>query len=640
MHFSFHTVTFFSCFARLSAFALCTAALWSYPSSAHSQQLPAQTDLNDRPVVTMAVLDTMVNPFDAFFLQETLQSLRNALPEYDIRSVALSEVEAAEQIQVLQPDFIFAPSAFTAFNNLDAVRVATRKTHLAQNAQQSVGATIIVRADSSVHTLSDLRGANIFTGLPTALDGWLAVQAEVHRSQSSPESFFKSVSFRNNAYPDVISALMSGSADAAILPACLLESLFARKLIEPSSIRVIDDKSDPLNALACMHSTDLYPDINLLALPSAAEDVVRDVTIAILSLKDTAGCEWLTNVSHANVSALLKELKIGPYAYLNDMSLGALYKRHQTEIKAALALMIFLLFNEIRLRVLLKRRTQELTAAMVERERISQEAASTRLQLAGFERRSIVQQMSSMIAHEINAPVGSIRTWAALARLKTPCTVFKDSESQSKADLDSALKHIDHEADRIAEIVARVRGYARHETQTFTSCNLSSILENAVRAFGAEENPCDRTVTQLSLKVSEALVKGQPLELEILFLNLIRNASAALKKCLKSNTLLEPAVVSITLEKDATSDRARWCVTVENPGETLSDEEFDHLTQRSASISATPSNYGGLGLGLTICRGIADRHGASFIFERRLKGGVRACVCIDAEENEPQGLHA
>ncbi len=86
----------------------------------------------------MAVLDTMVNPFDAFFLRETPQSLRNALPEYDIRSVALSEVEAAEQIQVLQPDFIFAPSAFTAFNNLDAGRVATRKTHLAHKMPNSL----------------------------------------------------------------------------------------------------------------------------------------------------------------------------------------------------------------------------------------------------------------------------------------------------------------------------------------------------------------------------------------------------------------------------------------------------------------------------------------------------------------------
>ena len=40
-------------------------------------------------------------------------------------------------------------------------------------------------------------------------------------------------------------------------------------------------------------------------------------------------------------------------------------------------------------------------AAMNERERLAEEASAARLELAGFERRSIVQQMSSMIAHEI-----------------------------------------------------------------------------------------------------------------------------------------------------------------------------------------------------------------------------------------------
>lgn len=79
-----------------------------------------------------------------------------------------------------------------------------------------------------------------------------------------------------------------------------------------------------------------------------------------------------------------------------------------------------------------------------------------------------------------------------------------------------------------------------------------------------------------------------------------------------------------------------WLITVENPGEKLSDEAFARLTQKSASVSASPSSYGGLGLGLTICRGIADRHGASLAFERRETGGVCACVTIDADVSDEQ----
>lgn len=616
---------------------LSAAALGAQPVAFPTMPASVVGEEDERTVVTMALLDTMVNPFDVFLLQETLQSLRAALPAYDIRTIALSEVEAVEQIRYAQPDFIFAPAAFTAFNSLDAVRIATRKTTLAQSADQSVGATIVVRSDSPAQTLSDLKGTRIFTGLPTALDGWLAVEHEVYRTQNSPEHFFKSVSFRNNPYPDVVSALLSGAADAAVLPACLLESVLSRKLIDPDSVRVIDDKSDPLNGLACMHSTALYPDITLLALPTASEDVVRDVTIAILSQRNTAGCEWLTNVSHAAVTNLLRDLKVGPFSYLRDTSLSAFYKRHQTEIKAALVLLLFLLFNEIRLRVLLRRRTNELTEAMLERERIGREAASARLQLAGFERRSIVQQMSSMIAHEINAPVGGIRTWAALARLKCPSSAFKDDQQQSKEQLDAALARIDHDADRIAEIVSRVRGYVRRETQTHVLCDLTTILDNALKAFSAEENAEQRTATTLKIDVAKAPVMGQPLELEILFLNLVRNAASALKKSRRETTLEEPAVVAITLRPSTEAAHRAWCVTVENPGEKLTDEAFALLAERGASVTSSPSSFSGLGLGLTICRGIADHHGASLSFERRPKGGVRACVCIDAETAEPIG---
>lgn len=613
----------------LSAAAFCAG----HTVAAEPSEMPQQEP--ERPVITVAVLDTMVNPFDAFLIQETLQALQANLPEYDIRSTTVVAAEADQQVKAIKPDFIFAPAAFSLLSSLETVRIATRKTHLAHNADESVGAAVVVRRDSTAHHLSDLKGKRIFTGLPTALDGWLAVKAEVKRTLKSSEDFFGSVSFRNNPYPDVISALYSGAADAAVLPACLLESIEARGLIEQGSVRVLDDKSDPEHGLACQHSTVLYPDVALLAFGSTPETLVRDVTIAILSLKNTAGSEWLTNVSHARVDALLKDLEMGPYAYLRDMSLKGLYTRHKTEVWLALSFVLLLILYEVRLHRLLTRRTRELTDVMNERERIREEAAHSRLQLAGFERRSIVQKMSSMIAHEINAPVGGIRTWAAIARLKCPALAFKDDKSQAKTELETALKHIDHEADRIAEIVSRVRGYVRKENQKPVRCDLTVILANAVRAFDAEENPAQRTAAKLTLSVSDAFVTGQPLELEILFLNLIRNAATALKAAYKSSAITEDAVVSVRLDAAGTSTPA-WRITVENPGEKLSDESFALLTQKSASVSASPSSYGGLGLGLTICRGIADRHGASLAFERRETGGVRACVTIDADASEEQ----
>lgn len=51
-----------------------------------------------------------------------------------------------------------------------------------------------------------------------------------------------------------------------------------------------------------------------------------------------------------------------------------------------------------------------------------------------------------MIAHEINAPVGALRTWAAVIRMKCPQRVFRDDETSAHAGLEQALGRIDYEA--------------------------------------------------------------------------------------------------------------------------------------------------------------------------------------------------
>ena len=270
-----------------------------------------------RPVITIAELDTLVNPYDAFMLRQTAAALQRALPKYFVRTVTIADAEAKTQIERLRPDFLFAPASFSGMTGVEAARIATRRTNLAQSAERSVGAVFAVRAESRFQSLADLRGRRVFAGLPTAIDGWLAAARELRQQGFEPDHFFGFVGYRNNAYPDVLSALLNGSTDAAILPACLLEAVRMHGLVRAEDIRVINAKTGDL---ACAHSTALYPDLSLWSLSSAPETAVRDMTVALLGLRDASGYEWLTNVSHADVDGLLKDLEIGPYAYLKDMS--------------------------------------------------------------------------------------------------------------------------------------------------------------------------------------------------------------------------------------------------------------------------------------------------------------------------------
>ena len=611
----------------------------------------------------VAVLDTLVNPFDSFYLQATIARLEALLPDYDWQTITVSAAEAREDIARVQPDFLFAPAAFVAAldPSMPASRIATRKTTLAQKAEASVGAAFVVRAGEGLETLDALKGRRAAAGMPMAADGWLAAAGEILEAGYDPDTFFERIDFRTNAYPDVISALLAGRVDVAILPACLLETVGKRMLVDVEGLSIAAEKN---GGLACRHSTALYPDVTLLALSHAPERAVRDVTVAILSERNAREYEWLTNVSFSEVLRLFEALQLGPYAYLRDMSPGAIFERHRSAFLLAAAAILFLVLNELRLQRLVRRRTHELARSVAEREREAANAEAVRRRLALFERRSIVQQMSGMIAHEINAPIGAIRTFAAILRMSDPTSASAaDAGGTSEAGArKTALEGIEREAVRIAEIVARVRRYAKTTKRSHEAVDLRDVLSKSVRALKAER-PTVRV--DLSLKAaSPANVLGDGLELELLFLNLLRNAAQAADRQTGANEAHKsserrqekskslPDCVSAALHEDA--EGSRYVVVIENPGAPLDEEVIEALNSRASGFvramreetkeendveSTVASSSGasqnaeasrGLGLGLTICRGIADSHGASLRFEAREAGGVRVKVLFDA----------
>ena len=557
--------------------------------------------------LTVAVPDTLSEAFSSDMLSATLRELEARLPGWRFEEKVFVSSDAESALRQLRPDFIFEPAGFEAGlppeSGVRPFRIATRKSVLALDAAHSSGSVIAVRADrGELKTLADLKDRRVAAGLPMSVPGWLAALGEVQRAGFDPAHFFREVRFLNSPFPNVLSALLEGSVDAAVMPVCFLESLSREGLAVTSDVRILAEKTD--GALACRRSTELYPDVSLAAFDWTSEKAVRAVTVGILSVSGSTAYEWLSHVSHAGVEKLLHSLRLGPYAYLNDNLPSRLWETWRSEILAALFLLLLLAANEIRLHALVRRRTAELSRALEMQRESEREARAGRLRLGSLERRSIVSQMSAMIAHEIKSPVAAISNFAAVLEFILPEHVRTEKAARA------ALDGIAEEAQRISGIVDRVRTYARSQQLTHRTVDLAAAVRRACRLF--EMNQPEQVQVTATLP-DRAPVSGDALELELLVLNLLRNAARAAAGA-------ENGRIDVSVETDG----AHWMLSVSDNGRPLDNAAFARLNAMLESVKPD-----GFGLGLSIVRGIADSHGGSLAFVRHPSGGLTVRFTID-----------
>lgn len=254
---------------------------------------------------------------------------------------------------------------------------------------------------------------------------------------------------------------------------------------------------------------------------------------------------------------------------------------------------------------MVNKRTAELKGALEAKNAAEQEAVLGRKRLSHIERSGVISQMSNIIAHELKQPLGALLNYAAVLKLRLNDKMAEDPLTKT------VVENMDAETRRISRIVDSVRKFAKKEQPAHIEYDLVRIVEKAIRTFHQQEEA--KTAVPFRTDVATAPVLADPLSLELLILNLIRNAAAASKESgrPKLGVSLEPA-------------GKRWKVTVWNNGLVLSDEQFTRLEH--AAESTKPEV---LGLGLSIVREIADMHSASLHFERLTKGGVRAELMID-----------
>jgi two-component system NtrC family sensor kinase len=209
-----------------------------------------------------------------------------------------------------------------------------------------------------------------------------------------------------------------------------------------------------------------------------------------------------------------------------------------------------------------------------------------REQVQQAEKMSVIGEMLSGVAHELNNPLASVVGFSQLLLARSG----DDGQRQR-------LALIAEEAQRARRIVANLLDVARTRPPETTAVSLDEVVKSILALFSYAFR-VDEIQVEWRPAPDLPAVMGDRSRLQQILVNLISNAHHALRDAGKPRRLI--------LSADGVEDRVRLEVADNGMGipET-------HLEKIFAPFFTTKAAGVGTGLGLSICARIAEEHGGS-----------------------------
>lgn len=555
-------------------------------------------------------------------LEPTVEALRKALPELTVELVEASEYDLQLGVVERRFDlFLISSGYYTYLNDAGsgAVWLATRKSPVTTTALKGMGSVFVVRAgDENLQTLSDLRTARIAATGHYSFTGWLAALAEIANITKYPENFFGKTFFPGGSSERVIDLLRTGRVEAGVLTTCDLETMTLSGLVRPDEFRVLGGRE--VEGYACRTSTKLYPDLVLAARPDLPDEWAKRIASAVLAMTTNSdGWGW----SAANQ---FLESRRTVHRFAGVMTSAQTDDAATERYQYALLIGFLILAGSVGYNVLVSRvvanRTKSLVRIIDEKTELEESNRENRSRLSQLERAGIVSELSSMIAHELRQPVSALINYADGLQL------YLGGKGKDPM-VEEATREIAREAERVSDIVERVRRYAKQKSQVHAPIDLCEVTK---RAFTTFRSSTDQTGVRITSEfVESAPIEGDPLELELLIVNLLKNALHAAQKSPEGK-----GRIAIRFFADGVlSDDPRWILEIRDNGAPVSDEAFKNLAHPISN-----DKLEGLGLGLSICRVIAERHAAKLLFRRLEPCGLCAALSFaQRSEAAPTSLN-
>ena len=470
---------------------------------------------------------------------------------------------------------------------------------------KSYGSLFFTRRGSGIKALEDMRDRTLVANHPNGPYSYLVGMGEIERAGYDASTFFKSQRFLMQSAEDVVQAVLDGRADVGIVASCILEDFFpaeseARRNLEPVSLKA---------AAPCMRSTDQHPNWTLSAVRGADPETTREVVLTLLGMPASPdGVRWSITTDFQSTDQVFKAFRTGVYDVMNERSFSDFVEKYWLFAAVPLAAALLCFGFAALLRRMVGIRTRELKRTLENERRLRREVQEADERYRRLLRVGLLGQLSTMFAHEIRQPVGAILAY--VQGLRNFCA----SGSLTPEMSEGVLAKINAQAERVSDIVERVRLYARTDAVDRITTDLRDVVDEAVGPFKRNTRFEGKIILEPPASSEKFTVRVSPLEISIALHDLMQNGVDALA----SAGTADPR---ITIRIERTEERL--AVVVSDNGPQLTQDEVARMT---APLHTTKSS--GMGLGLILVNSIATGHGGHLRLSPAACGGLEARLIL------------
>ncbi|WP_169307106.1 sensor histidine kinase [Ferrimonas sediminicola] len=467
----------------------------------------------------------------------------------------------------------------------------------------AVGSAVVTRRGQTVSSLEALRSKRVVSVSQQAFGGFIAFWRELDQQGLSPLSDFPYLKFVGFPQSKLLHQVLDGSADAAIVPTCLLESMESRGQLPEGELVVTLRQERPGS---CVTSTRLYPYSSLSKMGHTSNHLASQITRLLLDLEPTSQAAraghyqgWTVPVDDSHVYALLRELRLWPF----DADWSELWHQAYPFLAGLAALLLLGYIHHLRVRDMVTRRTAELSREIADHRRTQEELEQQQRGFYKAQRVLLTGEMASGIAHELNQPLASIRY------LTQGCQYRLDASPMDKDALNLGLERIADQTDRAREIIRRLREFCARPSRQ-QPVDLPALVRETLTLM-APDCRHNRCRIEPELEVAHGWITADPTLLQQVLVNLMRNGMEAMLSLPEEQRVLQIAL----------SSHDGWLsLMVRDQGPGLSDSKLARLFLPFESDKPE-----GLGLGMTICKRIVEEHQGRIEAQRRQPGLALLC---------------